>query len=188
MTYKRIAIRTGLLLLCGAFGFSVAAEPDLSTWSLNGDVEISIEGNNASNAGPRDSSNYLVSPATYDDVRLSVEFLIDAKTNSGVFIRCGDPGQISPETCYEINIWDEHENPNHRTGSIVRMAPPVAHVDTIGVWSTMEIEAVGDLIVVQVNGVETVRFENDQFASGHVALQFGAGGSLQFRNVTVEAL
>ena len=57
-----------------------------------------------------------------------------------------------------------------------------------GAKRTMEIEAVGNLIVVQVNGVETVRFENDQFASGHVALQFGAGGSLQFRNVTVEAL
>ena len=181
-------IRTFLLLLCGAFACAIAAEPDLSSWSRIGDAEIDIDGNNASNSGPREASNYLVSPETYGDVKLSVEFLIEAATNSGIFIRCSDPAAISPETCYEINIWDEHENPDHRTGSIVRMAPPVAHVDTIGVWSTMEIEAVGDLIVVQVNGVETVRFENDQFASGHVALQFGAGGSLQFRNVTVEAL
>jgi len=181
-------IRTFLLLLCGAFACAIAAEPDLSSWSRIGDAEIDIDGNNASNSGPREASNYLVSPEIYGDVKLSVEFLIEAATNSGIFIRCSDPAAISPETCYEINIWDEHENPDHRTGSIVRMAPPVAHVDTIGVWSTMEIEAVGDLIVVQVNGVETVRFENDQFASGHVALQFGAGGSLQFRNVTVGAL
>jgi hypothetical protein len=68
------------------------------------------------------------------------------------------------------------------------MAPPVALVNTVGEWSTMQIEAVDDLIVVQVNGVETVRFKNDKFASGHVALQFGAGGALQFRNVKVEAL
>jgi hypothetical protein len=188
MTYKNKLYRTSVLLLCGVFGFAIAAEPELSSWTLLGDAELSIDGNSASNSGPRESSNYLVSPEQYGDVRLSVEFLIEAATNSGVFIRCSDPTTISPETCYEINIWDEHENQDHRTGSIVRMAPPLAHVDTIGVWSRMEIEAVGDLIVVQVNGVETVRFENDRFSSGHVALQFGAGGSLQFRNVTVEAL
>lgn len=188
MTSKSILVRIFSLLLCGAVGCAVAADPDLASWSRIGDAELSLDGNSASNSGPRESSNYLVSPEIYGDVKLSVEFLIEAATNSGVFIRCSDSTAVSPETCYEINIWDEHTNPDHRTGSIVRMAPPLVHVDTVGEWSTMEIEAVGDLIVVRVNGVETVRYENDQFASGHVALQFGAGGSLQFRNVTVEAL
>lgn len=188
MTSKNKMTRTTLLLLCGVFGCSNAVEPDLSNWSQIGDAAINIDNNSASNSGPREASNYIVSTDTYKDVRLSVEFLIDAATNSGIFVRCSDSESVSPETCYEINIWDEHENPDHRTGSIVLMAPPVAHVNTVGEWSTMQIEAVDDLIVVEVNGVETVRFRNDKFASGHVALQFGAGGSLQFRNVRLEAL
>jgi hypothetical protein len=187
MTSKYVMTRAGLLLLYGAFGCSVAAEPDLASWSQVGDLELQIDGNGAA-AGPHEDSAFLVSTEQYGDMKMSVEFLIEADTNSGIYIRCSDPAAINPDNCYEINIWDNHPNQDNRTGSIVRLAKPLAHVDTVGEWSVMEIEAVGDLIVVQVNGVETARFSNDRSASGHVALQFGAGGSLQFRNVKVEAL
>ena len=187
MTSKDGIARAALLLLCGAFGCGIAAEPDLSSWSRVGDEELAIDGNSAA-AGPHEDATYLVSPEQYADVKMSVEFLIEADTNSGVFIRCSDPAAVSPDNCYEINIWDDHPNQDNRTGSIVRLAKPLAHVDTVGKWSVMEVEAVGDLIVVQVNGVETARFSDDRFVSGHVAVQFGAGGSLQFRNLQVEPL
>lgn len=187
MTSKNVTTRACLLLLCGAFGCGIGAEPDLSSWSRLGDAEVRIDGNSAS-VGPREETAYLVSPEEYGDLKLSVEFLIEAATNSGVFIRCSDAVTINPDTCYEINIYDDHPNQDHRTGSIVRLAKPLAHVDTVGEWSLMEIDAIGDLIVVRVNGVETVRLRNDRSAAGYIALQFREGGSLQFRNVSVEAL
>jgi len=187
MTSNNRMTRACLLLLCGAFSCGIAAEPDLSSWSRVGDEELTVDGNSAA-AGAHEDSTYLVSTEQYGDMKMSVEFLIEADTNSGIYIRCSDPAAINPDDCYEINIWDDHPNQDSRTGSIVRMAKPLAHVNTVGEWSVMEIEAVGNLIVVQVNGVETARFSNDRSLSGHVALQFGAGGSLQFRNVTVEAL
>lgn len=187
MTSKGGVLRAVLLLLCAGYGCSVADELDLSTWSVVGDEDLQVDGNTAS-AGPHEDSTYLISANEYGDLKMSVEFLIDPETNSGVYIRCPDPANISADNCYEINIWDDNPNPDNRTGSIVRLAKPLAHVETVGSWSVMEIEAVGDLIVVRVNDVETARFRGDRSASGYIALQFGAGGSLQFRNVNVDAL
>jgi hypothetical protein len=187
MTFKIGMTRATSLLLLVALGCSAAAEVDLTSWSRVGDLELQIDGNGAA-AGPHEESVFLVSVEQYADLKISVEFLIEADTNSGVFIRCSDPAAIGADTCYEINIWDDHSNQDHRTGSVVRLAKPLAHVDTVGEWSLMEIEAHGDLIVARVNGVETARLKNDRAASGYIALQFGAGGSLSFRNVRIEAL
>lgn len=187
MTSKSRIPGIGLLVILAVSGCAAMAQPDLATWSIVGEEELHVDGNNAS-ADPHEGSTYLVSVAEYGDLKMSVEFLIDADTNSGIYIRCADASNINPDTCYEINIWDDNPNPDNRTGSIVRLAKPLAHVDTVGKWSVMEIEAVSDLIVVTVNGVETARFKNDRSLAGHMALQFGTGGSLQFRNVTIEAL
>jgi len=187
MTFRIGMTRATSFLLLVALSCSAAAEVDLAAWSQVGDLDLQIDGNGAA-GGQHEESVFLVSVEQYADLKISVEFLIEADTNSGVFIRCSDPAAIAAETCYEINIWDDHPNQDHRTGSVVTMAKPLAHVDTVGDWSVMEIEAVGDLIVARVNGVETARLSNDRAASGHVALQFGAGGTLSFRNLRIEAL
>jgi hypothetical protein len=62
-------------------------------------------------------------------------------TNSGVFIRCSNPQNISPATCYEVNIWDSRTVDNFRTGAIVDLAKPTAVVNTVGKWNTYEITA-----------------------------------------------
>ncbi len=180
-------VGSAVILLSVVFGSSFAAEIDLLSWSQVGDVEWRVDGTTAE-AGPYDKIGFLVSSKPFADFRLSVEFWIEDDTNSGVFIRCPDAVSIGAVKCYEVNIWDNHPNQDSRTGSIVGLAKPVARVDTVGNWSLMEIEAIGENIVVTVNGVETARLRNDRSAAGFIAVQYGKGGLLRFRNISIEAL
>jgi len=160
---------------------------DLTTLTAVGDVEWRLV-DAIAEAGPGEDRGYLVTTGVYADFKLSVEFWVAAETNSGVFVRCTNPAEITALSCFEVNIWDEHPNQDSRTGSIVRLAKPTAHVDTVGQWNTVEIEVVGDLIVAVFNGVETARLRSgERSAEGHVALQFGGGELVKFRNLRVSS-
>ncbi|HEY5622772.1 MAG TPA: DUF1080 domain-containing protein, partial [Gammaproteobacteria bacterium] len=65
------------------------------------------------------TGSWLVSRGGYTNFRLQVDFYPGPDANSGIFIRCEDRNAVSAESCYEINIFDNNENPNNRTGSIV---------------------------------------------------------------------
>ncbi len=102
-----------------------------------------------------------------------------------MFVRCQDPGNIGPDSCYEINIWDAHANQDFRTGAIVMHGPPLAIVDTAGQWNTLVIEADGESIVAKFNGTTTAKLAGAEVLSGYIALQFGEGGDLKFRNLEI---
>ena len=139
-------------------------------------------------AGPDGGDGFLVSPGRHADFRLTVDFTIDAGTNSGVFIRCRNRATITPFDCHEINIWDNHPNQDFRTGSIVTKAVPLARVDTLGRDNRLVIEARGARVTVAVNGVATAEFEDPGLVSGYVALQRAEKGSVEFRNLRIEPL
>lgn len=131
----------------------------------------------------------LATLESFANFRLRLEFNPDTQVNSGVFIRCQDRTDITPFTCYEINIWDRHPNQSFRTGAIVMRAyPPLAQVDTIGQWNRLEITARGSEISVLVNGVLTAELEDNAQASGFIALQREEGGEIGFRHISIESL
>ena len=110
-------------------------------------------------------------------------------TNSGIFIRCQDADAISANSCYEVNIWDENENPANRTGAIVNFAPPLVEIDSLSQWTTMTIRADGGHIAVTVNGQTTVNLMDETYSSGHIGLQYGGNnGLIRFRNLDISAL
>ncbi len=139
--------------------------------------------------GDGEGDGFLVHNGSFGDFRLSAEFLVDADTNSGIFIRCKDPGYIHPDTCYELNIWDEHPQQEARTGAIVfRAMPPLAQVETVGRWSSYEVTARGTRLVVRVNGVTTAILEDADPTPGFIALQRWGTGQVRFRRLQLEAL
>ncbi len=139
--------------------------------------------------GSGEGDGFLVHDGSYGDFRLSVEFLVDADTNSGLFIRCKDPDYIHPDTCYELNIWDEHPQREARTGAIVfRAMPPLAQVDTVGRWSRYEVTARGERLVVRVNGATTAILEDADPTPGFIALQRWGNGEVRFRRLRLEPL
>ena len=161
-------------------------DESLSGWSEVGNAKWQAEnGEISASAGGEDGM--LISLRSYDNFGLTLEFKPDAKVNSGVFLRCQDAENISPLTCYEVNIWDNHPRQEFRTGSIVTQAfPPLVHIDTIGKWNRLEISALGDTLAVRVNGVETASLVDSTHRSGSIALQRWEGGEIRFRNVMIE--
>jgi hypothetical protein len=160
---------------------------DLGGWEARGEGDWQVEGGEliASGAGDR----FLLSLARYGDFRLSLEFWVDATTNSGVFLRCQDRDRIHPDTCYEANIWDHHPQQEARTGALVfRFMPPLARVDTVGRWNRYEIEAQGRQLSLWVNGELTARIEDADLPAGFIALQHWGEGSVRFRNILLEPL
>jgi Domain of Unknown Function (DUF1080) len=164
---------------------------NLENWTPIGTANWKIE----DGAVVADNGNgFLVSKNDYGDFDLRVEFFMDAKTNSGVFIRCTDPASVSGKTAYEVNLWDTRPQPEYGTGAIVGVAKvdPMPHA--AGKWALYEIIAKGDSFTVILDGQKTVSGAHDgKFAKGRIALQHGKGvvdesGVIKFRKVEIKPL
>jgi len=139
-------------------------------------------------------NGFMVSKNDYGDFSLRAEFWIEAKTNSGVFIRCTDPNGVSGKTAYEVNLWDTRPEQKYGTGAIVDVGAvdPMPHA--ADKWNVYEITAKGNTFNVALNGQKTVvDAHSDKFAKGRIALQHGKGvsdesGIVKFRKVQIKAL
>ena len=131
---------------------------------------------------------YLVTRSSYKDFQIRVEFWSSDDANSGVFLRCQDPGKITDENCYEANIFDQRPDPSYGTGAIVKVArAPVPMPKAGGQWNTYDITAKGNRLTLVLNGQTTVNVEDAKHASGPIALQWGRG-VIKFRKVEVRPL
>lgn len=131
---------------------------------------------------------YLVSRASYQDFQLRVEFFPSDDANSGVFLRCQNPQEVSDESCYEANIFDQRPDPSYGTGAIVKVAKvPEPMPKAGGKWNTYEITAKGSHLTLVLNGVKTVDVENTKLTSGRIALQW-AQGNIKFRKLEIKPL
>lgn len=182
-----IAIFAGLLAGCDAPVQPVVAKTgvDLSTWQRVGDDPWRLV-NDGVAAGPAEAMGYLVSNDSYDDFALSLEYWVADDTNSGIFIRCSHPQEISPGNCFEINIWDSHPNQDSRTGSIVTLSKPLARVSALERWVRVDIEAEGNRIRAMFDGELTAELVIERSPSGVIALQYGGTGTLKIRNLSIE--
>lgn len=131
----------------------------------------------------------LVTERTFQDMKLHLEFNVDAKSNSGVYLR----GR------YEIQILDSPDAKmaldSHGCGALYsRVAPKLDAAKPAGEWQTLDVTFVGRRLEVVLNGrqvVDTVvegitggalsPFEDEP---GPLMLQ-GDHGKVRFRNVVV---
>ena len=131
---------------------------------------------------------YLVTKSQYKNFRLKVEFWASDDANSGVFLRCQDPQNITAENCYEANIFDQRPDPSYGTGAIVLLAKaPEPMPKAGGRWNTYEITADGSRLTLVLNGITTVDITDDKLADGHIALQWGSG-IIKFRKLDIQPL
>lgn len=156
----------------------------LQNWDQIGDADWRLRNGYVEGSG---EAGFLVTQRSYKDYRLTVEFWTDGPANSGVFIRCEDPQNVTASNCYEVNVYDTRPDPTYRTGSIVNVAAPMAQIDAANQWNRFEILAQGSHLEVILNGVETVNTDNDQLDAGYIALQYGTG-VVRFREVRIQEL
>ena len=127
---------------------------------------------------------FLVSKESYGDFELRADIWVTPDANSGIFIRCEDPKQITAMNAYEVNVYDMRPDQAYRTGGIVDVAKPTNIVNTGNKWNTLEITAKGSRLTVRVNGMPTVDVMDTKHARGPIALQAGVG-TVKFRNVQI---
>ena len=93
----------------------------LDGWNPIGDANWEL----ADGAVQADSgSGFLVTPRSYGDFELTLEFWVDEPANSGIFIRCADAQSVNDRNSYEVNIYDTRADQTYRTGGIVHIASP----------------------------------------------------------------
>lgn len=193
---KRIlAVTLGLVLfVAGAFELRFeAASQAAAGWTTL------FDGSNLNNFNPIGTANwriaegaveanmgtgFLVTKASYGDFEFRAEIWVNPEANSGVFIRCSNPKDVTAMNAYEVNIFDMRPDPAYRTGAIVNVAKPASMVNAGNRWNTLEIGAKGPRLTVRLNGMSMVDVEDKKFASGPIALQYGAG-IVKFRNVQI---
>jgi hypothetical protein len=147
--------------------------------ALNGELAVVETKDNAD----------LVTEQTFQDMKLHLEFNVDAKSNSGVYLR----GR------YEIQILDNPDAKmamdSHGCGALYsRVAPKRDATKPAGEWQTYDITFVGRQLTVVLNGQEIVNtvvegitggalspFEGE---AGPLMLQ-GDHGKVRFRNIVV---
>ena len=132
-------------------------------------------------------SGFLVTPASYRDFQITLEFWVSDDANSGVFLRCSDPKTINQMNAYEVNIFDKRPDQSYRTGGIVDVAKPASVIQTGGTWNNYDITARGSQLTVVLNGAKVVDVKDTKHAEGPIGLQYGAG-TVKFRNVRVRTL
>ncbi|MFN7219507.1 MAG: DUF1080 domain-containing protein [Burkholderiales bacterium] len=166
----------------------------LENWEAIGDANWRVEENLI--VADKGKGGFLVSRQRYKDFIIRAEFWAATDTNSGIFVRLSNPKTVTADNSYEVNIWDIRPDPKYATGGIVNFAtvpvPPIYFAG--GKWNNMEIEAKGPMLSVKLNGITTATLNNDKFAEGPIALQFGAGvqgalgGPIKWRKVAIKPL
>ncbi len=166
----------------------------LENWEAVGDANWRVEENLI--VADKGKGGFLVSRQRYKDFIIRAEFWAATDTNSGIFVRLSNPKTVTADNSYEVNIWDIRPDPKYATGGIVNFAtvpvPPIYFAG--GKWNNMEIEAKGTMLSVKLNGITTATLNNDKFAEGPIALQFGAGvqgalgGPIKWRKVAIKPL
>ena len=158
----------------------------LKGWTPLGDANWTLKDGVAQ--ADNGAMGFLVSDDDFGDVEIRAEFWVSEDANSGIFIRCTDPREITATNAYEVNIFDTRPDPTYGTGAIVGVAKVAGPHRTGGRWNVMEIKAIGDRFTVAVNGQRTVAGVQDtRHPRGRIALQYGAG-VVKFRKVQVRAI
>ena len=175
----------------GSWVTLIDGEKGLENFNRVGDANWRAEG--GAIVADKGTGGYLVSKSAYTDFEIRAEFWAGHDANSGIFMRCADPGKITDRTCYEANIFDQRPDPTFGTGALQHLikASPMLRVG--GQWSTYVITVKGTHLRLVLNGVETATGYDSQLASGPVALQFGnrgkePGGVIRWRKVEIRPL
>ena len=158
---------------------------NLDNWNRVGDANwVLADGVVSADKG----NGHLVTKVPYSDFEIRAEFWVDAKANSGIFIRCQDAEKPGSKTGYEVNIFDERPEPEYGTGAIVDVAKVVPMPKAGGKWNVMEVTAKGPEMTVILNGQKTVdKVKDTKHAKGYISLQYGAG-VVKFRKVEIRTL
>lgn len=135
---------------------------------------------------PEKSGSWLRTEKEYSDFTLELEYAINAKGNSGIFLRSGL--EKNPAfTGHEMQILDDHgrEPKKFTSGSLYDVVAPSKNMSKpAGAWNQVRIECRGRRIQISMNGEAIVDYQTDRLTRGYLGLQnHDTNAVVRFRNV-----
>jgi Domain of Unknown Function (DUF1080) len=177
----------------GGWTTLIDGDKGMGNFTMVGDANWRVE--DGAIVADKGKGGFLLSKTAYKDFDLRVEFWAAPNANSGIYMRCADPKNLTDRTCYEANIFDQRPDQTFATGGIVHRGKILQSVKAGGQWNTFEITARGSKMTVMLNGIKTAEIDNVESPSGPIALQYGTlppkgepGGIIKFRKVQVREL
>jgi 3-keto-disaccharide hydrolase len=177
----------------GGWTTLIDGDKGMGNFTMVGDANWRVE--DGAIVADKGKGGFLLSKTAYKDFELRVEFWAAPNANSGIYMRCADPKNLTDRTCYEANIFDQRPDQTFATGGIVHRGKILQSVKAGGQWNTFEITARGSKMTVMLNGIKTAEIDNVESPSGPIALQYGTlppkgepGGIIKFRKVQVREL
>ena len=159
----------------------------MATFNIVGDANWHTDASSI-RATEGSGASWLVTKESYSDFVLRVEFWASHDANSGIYMRCQEPTQITDRNCYEANIFDQRPDLSYGTGGIVHVAAVEEPYPKVGdKWNVYKITADGDHLLVELNGDVTADVRDSQMSEGPIGLQWGRG-TLRFRKVEIMEL
>ncbi|HEY1169967.1 MAG TPA: DUF1080 domain-containing protein [Verrucomicrobiae bacterium] len=140
---------------------------------------------------PEKSGSWLRTEKEYTDFIWELEYSVNEKGNSGVFIRSAI--EKNPAfTGHEIQILDDHgrEPKKFTTGSLYDVVAPTKNMSKpANEWNTLKIEARGPRVQVWHNGEQIVDHTPARSLKGYLGLQnHDDKAVIRFRNIRVTDL
>lgn len=174
---------------------------DLTGWKTSGNWLVEPDG--SVSLHPREGEKgwqrydaYLSTERLYGDFVLDLEFKINARGNSGVFMRVGDL-KNHVKSGFEVQILDTHglaKPGHHDCGGIVHGTGPSKNMaKPAGEWNRYTITVRGRRVQVVFNGEQVIDTTleamkmGDRPAQGHIAFQDEAL-RVWYRNVRIKQL
>ncbi|MCA9092786.1 MAG: DUF1080 domain-containing protein [Planctomycetaceae bacterium] len=156
----------------------------------------------------------MVHQQTWENFRLSLDFKISRKCNSGIFLRTYSltprPGKDVGYNGIEVAIDDTQTADYHDTGAIYDLSKPSRNtMKPVGEWNHMLITCNHNLLEVELNGEKVNRMDFDQWTEvskrpdgsphkfdtvfkdhprrGYIGLQ-DHGGECWYRNIKLQVI
>jgi 3-keto-disaccharide hydrolase len=169
----------------------IDGESGLDNFERVGDANWRPEG--GAIVADKGKGGFLLSKQSYKDFELKIEFWADHTADSGIYMRCSEPKNLTDKTCYEANIFDQRRDQTYATGGIVHRGKVLKPIKAGGQWNVYEITVKGSKMTVVLNGTKTAEIDNVESASGPIALQFGnqpkaVRGAIKWRKVQIKPL
>lgn len=155
-------------------------------WHPRGEAEwIVVDDALSPKAGS--GSGMLLTTTEFADFELMLDFWIDDKANSGVFLRCPSAGEIHNANAYHVNLFDAHRD--WPTGSLFGIARVAAVPHTVNRWNSLHLIAEGEELTVRLDGELLLRARDPKFSRGVIALHhLHEEGIIRFRNFKLRPL
>lgn len=159
-------------------------------WTVESGVLVARNGRDWS-TDPARTGSWLRTEKEYSDFELLVEYTVEPRSNSGVFIRSALEGNPA-FTGYEVQIHDSPGRPPSKggPGSLYDYAAPAKNrVRPAGEWNRIRVIAKGPGIRVHLNGEMVVDTKGNRRPKGYIGLQNHDERSVaRFRHVLLREL